>query len=320
MDRNLNIDQDKIVSHFHDQPDMREDLPLDLTETKDYKETERIFGLRRHVTFLHQLSPEDQLWRKINRQINPHSLFPTWFKYAAIIILSFTCGSLFIYLSGMSGHETELATISSPRGQITSLTLFDGSTVWLNSGSTIKYSSDFNTNKREVSVEGEAYFEVTHDAKIPFIVNLGNSEVKVYGTSFNVKAYPGSNRVEAVLMKGKIAFTANKQSVLLKPHERVVYSPQEGTIVKDQVDVEKVSSWKKGKYYYVNESLTNIIQQLQRWYDIEIVFDEHVLSPYTFTGVINRERSITYNLKLIELTNKINVEFEHDDKIIITGK
>jgi len=319
MDKKANIDEDQIISHFHDNSDTRKDIPLYLAESKDYKETEKIFGLRRYINFLHQLSSEDQLWSKINMQINPRSIFLSWFKYAAIIILSFTCGALLFYLCGMKNHETTLATISSPRGQITSLTLFDGSTVWLNSESTIKYTSDFNTKKREVYVEGEAYFEVSHDKKNPFIVNLGNSRVKVYGTSFNVKAYPGNDHIEAVLMKGKIEFSTNNQSIMLSPDERVVYSPQEGTIVKDQVDVEKTSSWKKGKYYYSNESLSNIIQQLQRWYDIEIIFDENVISSYTFTGVINREKSIQYNLKLIELTNKINVEFEND-KIMITRK
>ncbi|MGV8090818.1 MAG: FecR family protein [Mangrovibacterium sp.] len=212
-----------------------------------------------------------------------------------------------------------MASISSPRGQITSLTLFDGSVVWLNSESTIKYSSDFNTKKREVYVEGEAYFEVTHHEKKPFIVNLGNSQVKVHGTSFNVKAYPQSNRIETVLMEGKIEFIANSQSILLNPCERIVLSPQEGTIEKDQVDVEKITAWKKGKYYYSNEKLSTIIGQLQRWYDMEFVFDENELSLYNFTGVINHEKSIQYNLKLIELTNKINVEFK-DDKIVIKSK
>jgi len=319
MNKKENIDQDQIVSHFHDNVDTHKDIPLYLAETKDYKETKKIFDLRKYVTFLNKLSTEDQIWKKINNQINPRSLYLSWFKYAAIIILSFSCGSILFYLLGTNNHETKFATISSPRGQITSLTLFDGSTVWLNSESTIEYRSDFSTNKREVYVEGEAYFEVTHDKKNPFIVNLENSQVKVYGTSFNVKAYPGTDNIEAVLMKGKIEFSTNNKSVVLKPDERITYSPEEGTIVKDHVDVEKTSSWKKGKYYFSNESLSNIITQLQRWYDMEIVFNDKVLSSYTFTGVINKEKSIQYNLKLIELTNKINVEFK-DDKIMITGK
>ena len=313
------IDPELIVSYFHDYSDLREDISTDLAETSDYKETERIFDLRRQVAFLHKLSAEDQFWNKINRQVNPNKLLLSWLKYAAIIFLSFLCGSLLIYFSGRSTHEPRLASISSPRGQITSLTLFDGSTVWLNSGSTIKYSSDFDKNKRDVYLEGEAYFDVTHDPQRPFIVHLENSQVKVYGTKFNVIAYPGSDHIEAVLMKGKIEFMANSQSIVLEPHDRVVFSPGAGTVKKDQVDIEKVSAWKKGKYYYDDEKLSNIIQQLQRWYDIEFVFDEKELSHYTFTGVINREKSIQYNLKLIELTNKINAEFKKD-RIIITRK
>jgi ferric-dicitrate binding protein FerR (iron transport regulator) len=319
MDENENTDQVQIVSHFHENADTLEDIPQNLKETKDYRQTEKIFGLRKHVTFLNGLNPEDQLWKRIETQIKPPVLFQHWMRYAAIIILSFTLGSLLIYFSGISKHETAIASISSPRGQITSLKLFDGSTVWLNSESTIKYSSDFNTGNREVYVEGEAYFEVTYDEKNPFIVNLENSQVKVHGTSFNVKAYPGSDQVEAVLMEGKIEFIANNRSVLLKPHERIVLSSRQGTIVKDQIDIEKTLAWKKGKYYYSNEKLSTIIGQLQRWYDIEFVFNENELSLYTFTGVINHEKSIEYNLQLIELTNKINVEFKNE-KIVITGK
>lgn len=319
MNAKENTDQDQIVSHFHEEYGSREDISQNLKETKDYKETEKIFNLQKHVTFLNGLSPEDQLWKRIETQIKPHVSFQHWMRYAAIIILSFTLGSLLIYFSGIRKHETAIASISSPRGQITSLTLFDGSTVWLNSESTIKYSSDFNSGNREVYVEGEAYFEVTPDKKNPFIVHLENSQIKVHGTSFNVKAYPGSDQVEAVLMEGKIEFIANNRSVLLKPHERIVLSPRQGTIIKDQIDIEKTLAWKKGKYYYSNEKLSTIIGQLQRWYDIEFVFDENELSLYTFTGVINHEKSIEYNLQLIELTNKINVEFENE-KIVITGK
>jgi transmembrane sensor len=319
MNTKENTDQDQIVSHFHEKYGVRKDIPQDLKETKDYRQTEKIFSLREHVTFLNSLSPEDQLWRRIGAQIKPPVLFRYWMRYAAIIVLSFSLGSVFIYFSGVHIHETAMASISSPRGQITSLKLFDGSTIWLNSESTIQYSSDFNSGNREVYVEGEAYFEVTHSEEKPFIVHLENSAIKVHGTSFNVKAYPGCDRVEAVLMEGKIEFTANKRSVVLEPHERVVFSLRKGTIVKDQIDIEKTLAWKKGKYYYSNEKLSTIIGQLQRWYDIEFVFNENELSLYTFTGVINHEKSIEYNLQLIELTNKINVEFRNE-KIIITGK
>ncbi|MGV8090817.1 MAG: hypothetical protein AB2L24_02975 [Mangrovibacterium sp.] len=100
MDKNENTEQDIIVSHFHDRADTEGDIPLFLRETNDYKETEKIFSLRKYITFLNSLSSEDQLWRTINRQINPGTLFLSWFKYAAIIILSFSFGALLIIFQG----------------------------------------------------------------------------------------------------------------------------------------------------------------------------------------------------------------------------
>ncbi len=319
MDKNTDHTGEFIVSYLHDREGTHGEISADLKKTREFKQSETIFRLKKNVAFLNNLSSEDQLWRQINSDIRPAKIRSNWLKYAAIVILSFTIGSLLVYFSGVTKYDNELASISSPRGQITSLTLFDGTTVWLNSETTIKYSSAFNKKKREVFVEGEAYFEVAHNDKIPFIVNIGNSKVKVHGTTFNVKAYPSDNYIEAVLMEGKIEFIANNRSSILNPSEKIVFSTENGAISKGLADVEKVSAWKKGKYYYNNEKLSDIIEQIQRWYDTEFIFNEDELSHFTFTGVVNRERSIEYNLKIIELTNKIKFESKND-AIIITRK
>lgn len=317
MEEKLHTGEEQIVSHFHEKDDTP--IPQHLKGTRDYKETEKIFRLRDRVAFLSGLSTEDQLWKGIKARIRPAAGIQQWTKYAAIVILSFTVGGLTSYFSGIRVHEPTMASISSPRGQITSLKLFDGSTVWLNSETTIKYSSAFNTTSREVYVEGEAYFEVTRNKQIPFIVHLKTAQVKVHGTKFNVKAYPESDQVEAVLVEGAIGFTALHQTVMLKPDERVMLSLGEGTLAKDRINVEKTLAWKKGKYYYSNEKLPSIIRQLQRWYDVELIYNEEELKDYYFTGVINHEKSIRYNMELIELTNKVKVEFM-GDQIIIKGR
>ncbi|MGD9557251.1 MAG: FecR family protein [Mangrovibacterium sp.] len=317
MNEKLHTGEEQIVSHFHAKDDTP--IPQHLKGTRDYKETEKIFRLRDHVAFLSSLSTEDQLWKGIEARIEPRPAFQRLARYAAIIVLSITFGAGLVYFSGIRSHEPAMASVTSPRGQITSLKLFDGSTVWLNSESTLTYSSDFNSAGREVYVEGEAYFEVVPDRERPFVVHLENSAISVLGTHFNVKSYPGSERVEAVLVEGTIEFTCRNGSVLLKPQERVVLSAREGTIIKDRANIESVLAWKKGKYYYSNEGLPAIIEQLQRWYDIEFVFNKDELSSYTFTGVINHEKSIEYNLQLIELTNRIDARFKNG-KIIITGK
>ncbi|HBL76599.1 MAG: hypothetical protein A2W90_21190 [Bacteroidetes bacterium GWF2_42_66] len=319
MEKNINHNEEFIVSYLHDREDTQDDIPADLKNTREFKQSETIFRLRKNVAFLNSLSPEDRFWGRINSGIRPVKRLSNWIKYAAIVVLSFTIGSLLIYFSGITRYDAELASISSPRGQITSLTLFDGTTVWLNSETTIKYSSAFNKKEREVFVEGEAYFEVAHNDKIPFIVNLGNSKVKVHGTTFNVKAYPSDNYIEAVLIEGKIEFIANNRSAVLNPSEKIILLTENGSISTGLADVEKTSAWKKGKYYYSNEKLSSIIEQIQRWYDTEFIFNEDELSHFTFTGVVNREKSIEYNLKIIELTNKIKFESK-DGAIIITRK
>lgn len=319
MEKNINHNEEFIASYLHDREGTQDDIPADLKNTREFKQSETIFRLRKNVAFLNSLSPEDRFWGRVNSGIRPVKLLSNWIKYAAIVVLSFTIGSLLIYFSGITRYDAELASISSPRGQITSLTLFDGTTVWLNSETTIKYSSAFNKKEREVFVEGEAYFEVAHNDKIPFIVNLGNSKVKVHGTTFNVKAYPSDNYIEAVLIEGKIEFIANNRSAVLNPSEKIVLLTENGSISTGLADVEKTSAWKKGKYYYSNEKLSSIIEQIQRWYDMEFIFNEDELSHFTFTGVVNREKSIEYNLKIIELTNKIKFESKNG-AIIITRK
>lgn len=319
METNTDHNQELIASAFHDRHDALADIPPDLKETPEYKAAEKIFGARDKVSFLNSLSAEDRFWNKISKQIHSTPIFVNWMKYAAIVILSLSVGALLVYFSGLTKSDNQLASISSPRGQITSLTLFDGTTVWLNSETTIRYSSDFNKKEREVFVEGEAYFEVNHNDKLPFIVDVGASKIKVYGTIFNVKAYPVDDYVETVLIEGKVEFITKDNSVFLKPNEKITFLTEKGILQKEHADIEKTSAWKNGKYYYNSEKLSSIIQQLQRWYDIEFIFNENDLSDFTFTGVVNREKSIEYNLKIIELTNKIKFESK-DGAILIFRK
>jgi len=319
MGKNMDQNQELIVSALHDRQDARTDIPQALKETSEFKVSEKIYAARDKVTLLNSISTEDQFWNKLRSRIRPRSVYVQWMKYAAIVILSLSVGIVITYFSGIIKPVGQLASISSPRGQITSLTLFDGTIVWLNSETTLQYSSDFNKNKREVYVSGEAYFEVAHNDKLPFIVDIGNSKVKVYGTTFDVKAYPEDDFTETVLVEGKVEFITKDKSVFLNPSEKIIFSTAKGTLHKEYADAEIASAWKKGKYYYNNEKLSSIIQQLQRWYDTEFIFNEEELTGLTFTGVVNREKSVGYNLKIIELTNKIKFEVKND-AIVISRK
>lgn len=319
MEKEKYIELEKIVSYLHKSDDTSGVIDPELKNSDDYKELERIYKLREHVSFLYKQKSEKDIWEEISLRLKPRRLYFNWLKYAAIIILSFSAGLSAIYFSGVKKHKIAYSSITCPKGQITNLTLFDGTKIWLNSESTIKYASDFNSSNREVFVEGEAYFEVTHNKKNPFIVHLKKSDIQVFGTSFNVKSYPESDDVEVILLKGKIEFITNTGSVMLKPNEQVIFSARQGTVKKAQVDTEKTLGWKDGEYFYSNEKLASIIQQIQRWYGVEIVLKNKTIQDYTFTGVIDRKKSIGYNLRTIEMTKRIKIEYS-DDKIIITER
>ena len=310
---------EKIVSHFHKSVDVSGEIDPELRKSDVYKDVETIYNVKEYVSFLSKQKSKDEIWKNIRLKITPGRSFPIWLKYVAMIILSFSTGSLAVLFSGVNEKKATFGSITCPKGQITNLTLFDSTKVWLNSESTIKYASDFNESNREVYVEGEAYFEVIHNKKVPFVVNLRRSKVKVYGTSFNVKSYAGSSDVEVVLSKGKIEFITKKSSVILKPNEQIIFSAMQGTFTKSRIDTEKTLGWKDGKYFYSREKLGDIIDQMQRWYGVEIIPENEDILEYTFTGLIDKEKSIGYNLRSIEMTERIEVEYR-SDKIVIRGK
>lgn len=320
MENQEKYNQEIIASFLHDKID---DSSTDLDAIKQtiaFRESEKIFRARKKIAFLTNLHSEEESWNNFKSIILKKSWKAEVLKYAAIIVLSFSVGILLMYFANVHSNNTELASITSPRGQITSLTLFDGSIVWLNSESTIKYASNFNRRKREVYVEGEAYFEVVKNTKRPFIVNIGKSQVKVHGTKFNVKAYPTDQYVETVLIEGKVEFIDNNRSLFLEPNQRIALSKETGRIEKGLVDTKETMAWKEGKVYFNNQSLSLIIQQLERWYELEFHFNESEIANYHFTGVINREKSIEYNLKIIQLTNKIDFKFSEGKVVINKAK
>ena len=318
MDKKEQLLQENITAYIHDNmsgDDFESDKAI---EIHAYKESRRIEELSNHVTFLRNLDTSDKAWSKFKSTIKPKIRSLEFLKFAAAIVLSFLIGALMLYFVSNRNFNEEMASINCPRGQITSMSLFDGTTVWLNSETKLRYSSNFNNGNREVFVEGEAYFDVAKNPHSTFIVNVGNSQIKVHGTIFNVKAYPIDSLIETTLVEGTVEFVDGKNSVLLKPNEQLTLENRTRKLEKEHVDVSETLGWKEGKVYFENKRMSKIIEQLERWYDAEFIFNEEEIAGYNFTGVINKEKSIVYNLKLIQLTNKIN--FKYKDGKIYIGK
>jgi ferric-dicitrate binding protein FerR (iron transport regulator) len=321
MKNNNQYKFEQIASILHNEEIDKEQETTEIAgEDPDFSEARKVYSVKEQVEQLGKLRSEDEAWKQLRPKISAKSAidWQKWMSYAAVFIGAVILSTTFHYFYSAdkfsSGPEV-FASVNSPRGQITSLTLFDGTTVWLNSGSTLKYSNQFGQGQREVSLEGEALFEVQKDLEHSFIVNMDGSKIKVHGTIFNAKNYHAEK--EVVLLEGEIEYSNQGKNVFLKPNERITENKISGETTVYQVDASIYSSWIGGKIYFDNEALEDLSLRLERWYDTEFVFEKENIKSYKFTGVINKDKSLDYSLRIIQLTNKVKFRKERD-KIIIT--
>lgn len=219
-------------------------------------------------------------------------------------------------------QEVQYNTISTPRGGQYKLTLPDGTKVWLNAETSLKYPTIFNDEERKVELTGEAYFEVTtavsNDKKIPFLVHTGNTEVKVLGTHFNINAYADEHEVKTTLVEGKVHVYSIKNrayNLPLSPGQQASWQDEKADMkLLPDADLEQVLAWKNGYFKFQSTDLSTIMRQVARWYDVEIVY-EGAVEKETFSGDIPREEYASEVFKLLELTK--TVKFNIDGKKVI---
>lgn len=179
-------------------------------------------------------------------------------------------------IQGQTGNAADVAvnTMTTPNGGLYKLTLADGTKVWLNAASSITYPVAFAGAHRKVSITGEVYFEVAKDEKRPFIVDVnGKSTVEVLGTSFNINSYTNEEAVKTTLLEGSVRVSKAGQSALLTPGgQAVVANSGPGITVKTNADVDQAMAWRNGLFTFNNADLPSVTRQLERWYDIKVVY------------------------------------------------
>ncbi len=211
------------------------------------------------------------------------------------------------------GDDEKINTLSTPVGTTFSVILSDGSKVWLNASSSIRFPAKFIGSERRVEIVGEAYFEIAKDKKHPFFVKNGSAEVKVLGTHFNMMAYADEYRSALTLVEGSVQFTKNQNTQLLKPGKQILY--EEASSVTKQVDanIEEVLAWRNNLFVFNNTSLDEIMKDLTRWYNMKVKYEGDKPEVF-FTGVIPRNESVSKVLKTLELTG--DVVFGIQDNVI----
>jgi ferric-dicitrate binding protein FerR (iron transport regulator) len=191
-------------------------------------------------------------------------------------------------------------TVSTPKGGQYQLTLSDGSKVWMNAASSIRFPVVFSANERRVELTGEAYFEIAKDATRPFRINVaGKQEVEVLGTHFNVNAYYDESEIRTTLLEGKIKVSGLLKTVILAPGQQAKLESNGNPIVIANVDLEEVIAWKAGNFYFDRADLKTILRQFSRWYDVEVVYETEVINRYFF-AIINRNSKLSEVLKALQ--------------------
>jgi len=229
-------------------------------------------------------------------------------KIAAVLfiplILSFAT-VLYLFVENSSTKSisnSAFAQIQCPEGVRTKFQLPDGSQGFLNGGSTLTYPVDFK-NGRSVKLVGEAFFDVKHIENKPFVVETQNIDVKVLGTRFNVISYNGEKSEEVILNSGKVEVfdKENRMLDVLEPNTKIVVDKMGGSFSKSKVDANQYISWTSGKLIFRNESFSNVVKRLERWYNVTIEIRDDELNVYSFRGTF-KDEPIEEVLKMLALT------------------
>lgn len=232
-----------------------------------------------------------------------------------------TMGNTVSYEQGEGGAdagEVGCNELIVAAGGMNQLRLPDGTMVYLNSASRLKFPLRFRGEKREVTLEGEGYFEVTPDAEKPFVVHTPTVDVKVLGTSFNVMAYAADPRTEVTLVSGKVDVQVGESGEILHPEQQFVWNNSSREYEVKRVDVSAYTGWKEGILSFKAMPLEELCSRLSRWYDISFRFSGEDLKRLKFTGAVKKNYDIGYILTMLEAMT--DVTFSRDEKQITVSK
>jgi transmembrane sensor len=252
----------------------------------------------------------------LNQERPVFKLMRVYMKVAAVLLIPIlvAAGIIFYYSQKEIkplADQTVSSTIYAPYGSRVSFNLPDGTRGMLNSGSRLSYSLPFSS-KRQIDLEGEAWFEVKHDVEHPFNVTAGKSTIKVLGTSFNVNAFPSENYIEVVLQTGKLEFAGKDENkkVIMSPCEKIVL--QNDSIQKSIVDPAKYSGWTRGKLIFRGDRMAEVCRRIERWYSVKVELADPGLMKYSFRGTFEDDK-LEEVLRYIAMTSPIRYK-------IIPGK
>lgn len=276
-----------------------------------------------HIHQYHSLRKlyDISLWSPIEEsqqeEKQTRTLKPVWIEFlkvAAVILITFLGTKAFF---DWKDEPVKMQTVIVPAGQRAELLLTDGTKVWLNSRSKFKFPDRFQKDARNVELDGEGYFEVTHQEDAPFTVHTSKYDVKVLGTEFNVKAYNSKNQFEASLLKGSVEVSnMNKSQVVrLRPDEQVISDGSQ--LIRSVILDKNYFRWKEDLLCLDDESIGGLIDKLELYYDVKIIVQQASLMKYHYSGKFRISDGVEHVLKVLQLKHKFTYTKDEEQNLII---
>jgi transmembrane sensor len=217
---------------------------------------------------------------------------------------------------GQQENQLHYNTVETPRGRQYQLVLQDGTKVWLNAASSIKFPVAFIGNERTVEITGEAYFEVARNREKPFHVTCNGSVIEVLGTHFNVNAYADEETMNTTLLEGSVRIVKGSSEKTIKPGEQAQIGSDGNLRTALNVNVDEVVAWKNNAFLFDNTDVKKLMRQLSRWYNVDIVFKGATEEPLSFNGSISRASNLSIVLKMLESTGDVKFTIDGNKLIV----
>lgn len=298
---------------------------------------------------IYEHEPDDKIWQSVQQKITPEQIVVKTVAgrsmklialkvtaIAASLILAITLAAFFF--NKPAGKNEKQNIVSTKIGSKTNLVLPDGSKVWLNADSKISYSDDFGVAERKITLKGEAYFDVVKDSEHPFVINTSALTLKVLGTAFNVRAYPGEKNTEAILIRGSLQITLhnnNKQVIVLKPNEKLAVQNEysDTTVIRKQFDhkiplvsiseikksprdsVAIETQWVKNRLAFSDKKLEDVALQISRWFGVEVIIRGDELKNKEFSGLYN-DQNLHQVMESLKLAGGFQFKIENNTVVI----
>jgi len=235
-----------------------------------------------------------------------------WWKVAAAFFFLVGCGGVLAFMTQRTGTTLEAnevyTTVSTINGQNSKIILPDSSVVWINSGTTLSYNSNFAAKQRDIRLIGQAFFQITRNEKMPLTVTCNDLKVKVLGTRFDVSAYPNDNQISVILESGKVELLKDNSKSFgytMSPGEMAEFNTNRKEISISKVNTNKFTSWKDGILNFKNDHMGDVFNKLDRWYNIKVEVKDPEVYKLIFNATIVNE-SVEEIFELIRFTCEVN--------------